>query len=610
MSATMAPLVPALDDAARRGTGCLNVTGPQAGQEAQIFFHGGLIYAIHLHDFTPLIGRRLLDHGALSGDQYATLLTRLNGNEADPAIGVQAVKAGYFREDVLNHVLADVLSAAFVDVLSWPNPSTKWKRRARTAHLTAPGAQITALLQAARRRTAQWHARWDTTGHAHAEVRPLAVVQEQDSHPDGMSRLLSLADGESDLRAIGSRCGLTYLEAGEAFLILHEQGQVTFLSPAEPPAPTLPPSAKDSPMTSALPVPHASTGADSVPGLPLPPLPNFDGQTLPPPAALPVESPASVGSVVDTESHLSATSHATTDSLGAPVEPTVPVDFTVPVSVADDTPGAAEPDLSASHQEEVPLGSGVAVEMPDAAAADGPTGGVVDGAIESAPTAETLDPRVAAQQALLADELDAARQAVAFAEATIARLKDEEQGHHEAAEQAATHQQRYEAFLLSASSDLQRLADEQAEAAAEAEVLAATAEDLTSARTALDERLAAIEEVESKARTELEAARVAHESAMEALEEAREAAAQMARQFDDMHLAAEANNARAAQVVQDLAVVQGRTEAYTAEIEEVRQSASDLAEAASASARLRERAEQRLAAAQATLSAKESQVDA
>jgi hypothetical protein len=606
MSATLAPLVPALDDAVRRGTGCLNVTGPHAGQQAQIYFDDGLVYAVHLHNFTPLIGRRLLSNGSLTGDQYAALLVRASGNEADPAIGVQAVKAGYFRQDVLDAVLSDVLAAAFMDVLAWPTPSTKWKRRARTTHLVAPASQITTLLQAARRRTTQWWARWEAIGYNPAEVQPLAAPQDQDDDPDGTSRLLSVADGNLRLRAISDRCGLTYFEAGQAFLDLHAEGRITFILPTTATAP-----AKEPAMHHTIPVTHVAPAVDSVPGLPLPPLPNFDGQTLPPepqaaPVALDVPGPAAEETV-----HYDDQPQPVAPVVLPVAQPVVSVDFDVEQAFV-----APAGETSVEQPTESTEPTGPQVEAPVETQADEPTQEPTQEPTDQAqeqvevttPPVE-VDPRVSAQRALLADELDAAAEAVRFAESTIARLATEEQAHQDAADQAVVHQQRYEAFLQAAEAEAERLLAEQQATAAEAEALAATAADLTASRATLDETLALVEEQAAAAQRELEEAQRNHEAAMAALAQSREAASEVAALLDTMNAAAEANQSAAARVVEDLSVIEGRTRTYTAEIDEARQSAADLSEAAQASARLRERAEQRLAVAQASLSAKAAELD-
>lgn len=600
MSATMAPLVPALDDAARRGTGCLHVTGSAAGQQGQVFFESGQVYAVHVNGFAPLVGRRLLSNGSLTTDQYATLLARANGNERDPGIGVQAVKAGYFRQDVLDDVLEEIVLAAFRELLSWDAPSTKFRRRARTTHLTAPAVPITTLLQAARRRGTQWQSWWAAAGYDPAAVKPLAAEVERDDDPDGVSRLLSVADGSLGLRAIAHACGLTYFEAGHAFLDLFNDGRVTFLAPTP----------KDPSMHPMIPVTHVAPAIDAVPGLPLPPLPNFDGQTLPPQPVTPVDQQAQANPAGQEDVTPSAA-----EVPDAPVHPAdagaahrvVAVDFDIATALE----AVNADDIEADHHGESTTTVGQEPVADNTEAGDAVDGTVSAVESDTAPVLDApdeTDPRAAAQQALLADELDAAAAAVRLAQATIDRLNAEERAHHEAAEQSLSHQTRYEAFLSAAEVDRQRLLQEQEAANVEAETLAATAEDLTASRDALTETLEHTKEHADAAALALQKAQADHEAAMLALHHAQEAEAEVVAMLADMTAAGDANREQATRISQDLATVEDRTRAYTQEIDEAKQAAADLTEAAQASARLRERAEQRLAAARGTLAAKEAQL--
>lgn len=580
MSATMAPLVPALDDAARRGNGCLNVTGPRVGQQAQIYFDGGLVYAVHVHTFTPLIGRRLLSNGSLTSDQYANLLARNNGNEQDAALGVQAVKAGYFRQDVLDDVLEEILAAAFMEILSWANPVAKFKRRARTNHLVTPKIQITTLLQAARRRGAHWRTRWEHIGYDPMLVHPLAAEGERDDDPDGISRLLAGADGTLGLRALAHLCGLTYHEVGQTLLDLFADGRVTFLLPAP---------SKDTPMLPSIPVTNIAPAVDAVPGLPLPPLPNFDGQTLPPsPLAVQDGPPAPANTAND---DVAPHEGATVEPVPA-LQEVVAVDFNMDDAMASDITTQvdqnAEPLPEATDLED----RGVEVDMQPESS---------DPVVSEAPD---MDPRAAAQQVLLADELDAATEAVQFAEGTIERLTHEEQAHQFAANQATAHQQRYEAFLVAAEAERQRLTDEQASVAAEAEALAVTAEELEANHAALSDTLRLVEERAAVAARELEEAQHGHETAVLALVQAREAATEIATTLEAIREAEHTNQVTVERLVEGLSVVESRTQSYASEINEASQSVADLNEAAQASARLRERAEQRLVAARTTLASK------
>lgn len=637
MSATLAPLVPALDDAARRGTGCLNVTGPQAGQQAQIFFDDGLVYAVQIDTFTPIIGRRLLTSGALTSDQYATLLARANGNEHDHALGVQAVKAGYFRQDVLDDVLTQVLAAAFMDVLTWPTPSTRWKRRARTTHLSAPPTQITTLLQSARRTTAQWQARWAAIGLDPASVRPFASDDQRDSDPDGVSHLLAAADGTLDLRTISQRCGLTYFEAGLTFLDLYDDGIVTFTAPTMDlqKDPAMPPAMSPA-AHSAIPVTHVAPAVDSVPGLPLPPLPNFDGQTLPPApelAAPEVEPGLDAGAAVADVPEAHASGSVAGSVAGGEQQPMAALPLAMPASqrlvvVEFDTAEAAvalsdapsdvslgaTPDASPSEAPvESPIQPGTE-ETPSGEAPEEADSAVEIASVEQvealdAPADVDPDPRTAAQRALLADELDAAAEAVRFTEATITRLAAEEKAHQSAADQALAQQRRYESFLAAAASEENRLLAEQEAAASEAAALADVTEELTASHAALTQTLAEVEEAAAVAQRALDEAQRNHDAAMTALTQAREATVEVSTRLTDMNAAVEENRDLSARLVEDLDVVKVRSSTYAVEIDEARQSAVDLTEAAQASARLRERAEQRLAAVQANLSSKTAELD-
>lgn len=653
MSAPLAPLVPALEDASRRGTGYLHVTSGDS--HADVYFADGLVYAAHVEGFTPMLGRRLLSNGCLTPEQYQSLLTRNGGDEYDHTLGLQSVKAGYFRQDVLEDALTDVLVASFCVLISWTEPVAKYRRRGRTSKLVAPPMPATALLHAARRRRDHWDTAWSQTGYPAPEVTyPLALGSPVGNEDPTVQAVLAFCNGVRNLDQIAHACGLTRYEAGHALADLMRQGKATLASPPAavvrkpntdstddtPVFPVLgpyvapdllPPPEKDATMTTPD---HTDTdapdtdatdtarpsevvdrpdGTDLAEGDPADLIPSvvevigFTSGPTPLPDDIPSVADPVPAHVAPPVNHVDGdqpvAGPATHHDNGLPEVPLPPIPgFDGPVPSLPVLPTQA-PDLPQADEEAEPA-------LTDANPAADPdvTPDVSEADTEPSFLDAVEDPRQAAERSLLAQELAAASDIARVAEATINRLTVEEHAHHEAVEQSREYVARHEAFLSAAQADATRLAEEVAQSEAEKnslaqaqEALIVRADDLTAVARAAQERA-------TEATAALERARAEHETAMADLAQAEEAAAEVAEQTLGLTHAQEANEANAQRMVEDATTVQARAAAYAVEIEQAAQMIEELTAAAESCVRMKQAAEQRLAAIHAVITDKEARL--
>lgn len=662
MSAPLAPLVPALDDASRRGTGYLHVTSGDS--HADVYFADGLVYAAHVEGFTPMLGRRLLSNGCLTPEQYQSLLSRNGGNENDHTLGLQSVKAGYFRQDVLEDALTDVLVSSFCVLVSWTNPVAKYRRRGRTTRLVAPAMPATALLHAARRRRDNWDAAWSQNGYPAPEATyPIALGAQVGDEDPTVQAVLAFCNGTLNLDQIAHACGLTRYEAGHALADLMRQGKATLVRPPvlvprkpntdstdnTPVFPVLGPVSVSKPMPEKDATMTTSDRSDldhtdeafsgEVTDLP-------DGMDL---GAIPTEQiasdepmPESIPAVVEVIGFTTGPAPLPADipSVADPVpahQPTPPAEVaTIPAADGEVAPETTHHDTTGLP--EVPLPpipefDGPLPVRPTSAPAHAPgedpslsgtysltettvpvTGfalDTVDSALdhsEASATVDPEDPREAAERSLLTQELAAASNIARVAEATINRLNAEEHAHHEAVDQSREYVARHEAFLTAAQADEARLAEDVAQAEAERHSLA-QAHDALMVRTAdLTSVASAAQERATEATLVLELARAEYEAAMAELKQAEVAATEVEEQAQGLTLAQEANETHARRMAEDVATVQARAAAYAVEIEQASQMIEELATAADSCVRMKDAAQQRLTSIHAVIADKETRL--
>lgn len=312
---------------------------------------------------------------------------------------------------------------------------------------------------------------------------------------------------------------------------------------------------------SALNAPHAATAvADGMPGVPLPPLPEF----------LPVAPvPASASGPV----HEEATDDPETGSeVGQPQEP---------VAVSAQEPAAApvaEPEEPA-HEEPVPVE-------------------------EAASVAPIADDRATLARQRLEEEISVADEVLSAARSALERATTEFDSHAVAATQMQDTLHRYEQFLDTAVNDQARLSQDAVTLTSDREEILAQAEvALAHAETASGEARVATEEVESardalaKAQEALTAAEHRLQAAQQAEEDANATAVVAARTVEEL-------DARIEAITADLADAEERVVSHTEEIKDVRQMSDAVAQAQEHAAVLRDEAQQRLETAERNLAAK------
>lgn len=334
---------------------------------------------------------------------------------------------------------------------------------------------------------------------------------------------------------------------------------------------------------------------EGMPGVPLPPLPEF----LP----APVDEVAPVPAPVDADEP--AVAYVPEYDPEAEHEDVAP-DYDP--ETATDEPVYAEEVYDLSAPVETPehdaTGSDAYAPLADASNGD-----------EAGGYSEADDPRAAQARQRLLDEISAATEVATAAESTLARIEADHESHVAAAEQIQVTLNRYEQFLAEAAEDQSRLSEEastveqerldaEAEHAEVEESAAAVAVEVEKAASKVDDATSGVD----KAREALRKAEEVLTDAEGELTQAREAEAVTAEKSQALAAKFDELDRRASVVAADLSEAADRVESYTSEVEDVRQMAQSVESSRDNAAALKEAAEQRLASAQRNLSTKQERL--
>src|SRR5881398_545881 len=153
---TATPLAPLLLQLADEdATGCLHISDLE-GDEALIYFKGGLVYAVSVPGRRPQLGAKLVSSGALTPEALAEALEAQRTELQGWRLGELLVHLGYVDQPVVEAFVDEQLRESTTDLLRWASGTWKFRVNERTREDVAPPTAVDELLAAVEARRAQW----------------------------------------------------------------------------------------------------------------------------------------------------------------------------------------------------------------------------------------------------------------------------------------------------------------------------------------------------------------------------------------------------------------------------------------------------------------------
>ncbi|HEX4654429.1 MAG TPA: DUF4388 domain-containing protein [Mycobacteriales bacterium] len=563
------PLAPLLVQLAEEdSTGCLHISDAE-GDEALIYYKGGLVYAVSVPGQRPQLGAKLISSGALAPEALADALEAQRTELQGWRLGELLVHLGYVDQPVVEDFIREQVHDALWDLIKWVDGRWKFRKSEKTREDVAPPMSVADLLADLRERGYEWQT-ISSVVHGPTAVPVLSArgggEPETTLDADAWSMLCKI-DGERTVAELARDCGYTLFEAGQVLVALVTAGLVDIDEDLELAPESSAADGDDDVLYGATPVrsalaADAASAADEIVGddsfAALARLVTEVAATVrEEPAAPAVELPSPVrfngGNDQSFAASIERVSQALSDVLGPPSQTHDP--FEVPAElrirkqkspeqralISDDEARkmrarqAAAAELAAAH---------ALAEALRASQTPPPQLELVTDLAEVAPVADLAAVRREAELARLEEEQRAAEQAARVeaeriaAEEEAARLEAERLAAEEAARlEAAKEAARIAAEEEAAHLEAERLAaEEAARVAAEEEAARLEAERLAEEEAA---RVAAEEEA-ARLAAEEEAARLAAEEATRlAAEDAARVAAEEAARLEGERLAAE-----------------------------------------------------------------------
>src|SRR5581483_907901 len=153
---TTTPLAPLLvqlaDDVS---TGCLHISDA-AGDEALIYFKGGLVYAVSVPGRRPQLGAKLVSSGALAPEALADALEVQRTELQGWRLGELLVHLGYVDQPVVEAFVKEQVHDAIWDLIRWNDGRWRFRKNEKTREDVAPPMPVTDLLTNLRDRGAEW----------------------------------------------------------------------------------------------------------------------------------------------------------------------------------------------------------------------------------------------------------------------------------------------------------------------------------------------------------------------------------------------------------------------------------------------------------------------
>src|SRR5438067_2488051 len=224
-STPLAPLLLHLaeDDA----TGCLHISDVE-GDEALIYFKGGLVYAVSVPGRRPQLGAKLVSSGALAPEALADALEAQRSELQGWRLGELLVHLGYVDQPVVEAFVKEQVHDALWDLIKWTEGRWRFRKSEKTREDVAPPMLVADLLTQLRERGAEWES-ISAVVHGPTAVPVLSAggggAPETTLDADAWSMLCKI-DGERSVAELARDCGYTLFEAGQVLVSLVQAGLV------------------------------------------------------------------------------------------------------------------------------------------------------------------------------------------------------------------------------------------------------------------------------------------------------------------------------------------------------------------------------------------------
>jgi hypothetical protein len=225
---TATPLAPLLLQLAdESATGCLHISDLE-GDEALIYFKGGLVYAVSVPGRRPQLGAKLVSSGELAPEALADALDAQRTELQGWRLGELLVHLGYVDQPVVEAFVKEQVHDALWDLIKWDEGRWRFRKNEKTREDVAPPMPVGDLLANLRDRGAEWES-ISTVVHGPTAVPMLSArgggSPETTLDADAWSMLCKI-DGERSAAELARDCGYTLFEAGQILVTLVKAGLV------------------------------------------------------------------------------------------------------------------------------------------------------------------------------------------------------------------------------------------------------------------------------------------------------------------------------------------------------------------------------------------------
>src|SRR3954467_10642908 len=140
------PLAPLLVQLAEEdSTGCLHISDAE-GDEALIYYKGGLVYAVSVPGQRPQLGAKLISSGALAPEALADALEAQRTELQGWRLGELLVHLGYVAQAVCEAFVKEQVQDSVWDLIRWPEGKWRFRKNEKTREDVAPPMAVTDLL--------------------------------------------------------------------------------------------------------------------------------------------------------------------------------------------------------------------------------------------------------------------------------------------------------------------------------------------------------------------------------------------------------------------------------------------------------------------------------
>src|SRR5947208_1170012 len=225
---TATPLAPLLLQLADEvATGCLHISDPE-GDEALIYFKGGLVYAVSVPGRRPQLGAKLISSGDLAPEALADALEAQRTELQGWRLGELLVHLGYVDQPVVEAFVKEQVHDAIWDLVMWVEGPWRFRKNEKTREDVAPPITVTDLLTNLRERGAEWES-ISAIVHGPDAVPMLSTngagAPETTLDTDAWSMLCKI-DGQRTVAELARDCGYTQFEACQVLVALVSAGLV------------------------------------------------------------------------------------------------------------------------------------------------------------------------------------------------------------------------------------------------------------------------------------------------------------------------------------------------------------------------------------------------